>query len=206
MNLEQRTTALLELVDRYKARRCADLVEPAKAEARELRRAAIGEARRRVSTALAEERKRNAIEVGAVEAALATERRLSAQRHSVQLLAAAWGELRRRLHSRWLAPETRRQWIEAYLTRAQQAVPQAASGWRIEHHAAWSEAERSESAQWLEKKGLGQIEFVEAPDIAAGFRVVCGHNVLDATLDGLLADRAQLEGRLLHHLNQGDAA
>jgi hypothetical protein len=36
----------------------------------------------------------------------------------------------------------------------------------------------------------------------AGFRVVSGNNVLDATIDGLLADRTQLEGRLLHHLQQ----
>ncbi|HTN48013.1 MAG TPA: hypothetical protein VMK32_01130 [Burkholderiaceae bacterium] len=206
MNLEQRTTALLDLVERYKARRCAELFAPADAEARELRHAAISEARRRVSTAIAEERKRLAAEVGAVEAALATERRLAAQRHAMQLLAGAWGELRRKLCARWQAADTRRQWVEAHLGRALQAVPRHASGWRIEHHAAWSEAERTERAQWLRGQGLTRVEFAEAAGIDAGFRVVCGHNVLDATLDGLLADRAQLEGRLLHHLKEGEAA
>ena len=44
------------------------------------------------------------------------------------------------------------------------------------------------------------MQFEATPGIAAGFRVVSGHNVLDATLEGLVADRTQLEGRLLHHL------
>ena len=84
MRLEQRTTALLDLVEQYRSRRCADLLDPARAEARETVRAAIADARRRVSTAIAEERKRFDAEVGAVEAALATDRRLSAQRHAVR--------------------------------------------------------------------------------------------------------------------------
>ena len=204
MNLEKRTTALLDLVERYKARRCAELLEPAHAEAHEVVRTAIADARRRVATAIEEERKRYTAEVGAVEASLATERRLSAQRHAVRLLAAAWGDLRERLQARWTTADARRQWTQAYLTRALQAVPHDATGWRIEHHAAWTEAERAPWAQWLRQHGVSGLEFTEARDIAAGFRVVCGHNVLDATLDGLLADRAQLEGRLLHHLKQGE--
>jgi hypothetical protein len=86
MNLEQRTAALLELVGQYRARRFAELLEPAQAEARQVVRAALADARRRVHTAIVEERKRYAIEVGAVEAALATDRRLFQQRHAVLLL------------------------------------------------------------------------------------------------------------------------
>ena len=107
MNLEQRTAALLELVAQYRTRRFAELLEPAHAEARETRRAALAEARRRVHTAIVEERKRRALEVGAVEAALATDRRLSHQRHAVQLLDGAWRDLRARLVARWDAAPTR---------------------------------------------------------------------------------------------------
>jgi hypothetical protein len=32
--------------------------------------------------------------------------------------------------------------------------------------------------------------------------VRAGHNTLDATLEGLLADRKAIEGRLLHHLER----
>jgi hypothetical protein len=205
MNLQQRTSALLDLVEQYKTRRCAELLEPAQAEARATIRAALAEARRRVSTAIAEERKRRALEVGAVEAALATDRRLAAQRHAVQLLAGAWLDLRARLIARWTAAPTRARWIDAHLRRALQAVPPTA-GWRIEHHPLWGAAERAREHERLREGGVTEVRFVEATDIAAGFRIVGGHNVLDATIDGLLADRTQLEGRLLQHLQQEDRA
>ena len=201
MNLEQRTSALLDLVEQYKARRCAELIEPAQAEARATLRNALADARRRVSTAIAEERKRRALEVGAVEAALATDRRLSAQRHAVKLLAGAWRDLRKRLIARWAAGPTRNQWIEAHLQRGLRAVPPA-SGWRIEYQPLWDEDERMRQRERLQAGGVAEVSFVEAADIAAGFRIVGGHNVLDATLEGLLADRSQLEGRLLHYLEQ----
>jgi hypothetical protein len=200
MNLEQRTKALLALVEQYKARRFAELLEPVRVEAREALRSALADGRRRVSTAIAEERKRRTLEVGAVEAALATDRRLAAQRHAVHLLGGAWGDLRARLVARWAAAPTRTQWIESHLRRAARAVPTGTNGWRIEYHPAWSEPERMRQHELLRAQGVAPVQFDEDPGIAAGFRIVGGHNVLDATLEGLLADRTQLEGRLLHHL------
>ena len=205
MNLQQRTAALLDLVEQYKARRCAELLEPAQAEARATIRAALSEARRRVSTAIAEERKRRTLEVGAVEAALATDRRLAAQRHAVHLLTGAWRDLRTRLIAHWAAALTRAQWVDAHLQRALRAVPPA-TGWRIEYHPLWTEAERLHEHGRLQAGGVDEVRFVEAADIVAGFRIVGGHNVLDATIDGLLADRTQLEGRLLQHLQQDGRA
>lgn len=202
MDLEQRTASLLGLVDQYRTRRFAELLEPAHAEARQTVAAALAEARRRVHTAIVEERQRYAAEVGAVEAALATDRRLCHQRHSVQLLEAAWRDLRARLVARWEDAGTRAHWVRAYLERARHAVPCADGGWRIETHPAWSEAERADWSGQLRADGVTAVEFETTDTIAAGFRVISGNNVLDATLDGLLADRAQLEGRLLHHLQQ----
>ena len=202
MNLEQRTAALLELVEHYRVRRFAELLEPAQAEARQVVRAALAEARRRVHTAIVEERKRYAIEVGAVEAALATERRLSHQHHAVQLLNTAWHELRARLMARWAAAPTRSQWVRAYLRRALRSVPCAGGGWRIQTHPAWNDGERAHWVEQLRIDGVPQVGFEPGPAISAGFRVVSGNNILDATIEGLLADRAQLEGRLLHYLQQ----
>jgi hypothetical protein len=202
MNLEQRTAALLELVEQYRARRFAELLEPAEAEARQAVRAALAEARRRVHTAIVEERKRYVTEVGAVEAALATDRRLFQQRHAVQLLGKAWHDLRARLVARWDAAPTRALWVAAYLQRALRSVPCAGGGWRIQTHPAWNEGER---AHWLEQlriDGVTQVAFESDSAISAGFRVVSGNNILDATIEGLLADRAQLEGQLLHYLQQ----
>ena len=202
MNLEKRTVALLDLVEQYRARRFTDLLEPAQREARQTVRAALAEAHRRVHTAIVEERKRCALEVGAVEAALATDRRLSQQRHAVQLLNTAWRELRARLVAQWDAAPTRAQWIAAYLQRALRSVPCAAGGWRIVTHPAWTAAERSHWVEQLRIDGVAPVVFETSDAISAGFRVVSGNNVLDATVEGLLADRSQLEGRLLHHLQQ----
>jgi hypothetical protein len=205
MNLERRTAALLDLVEQYRARRFAELLEPARAEAHQAVHAALAEARRRVHTAIVEERKRYALEVGAVEAALATDRRLAHQRHAVRLLEVAWRELRARLVARWDAADTRAHWVRAYLKRALRAVPCSAEGWRIETHPAWTEAERTYWTGQLRIDGVAAARFELAPAISAGFRVVSGNNVLDATLEGLLADRAQLEGRLLHHLQRDES-
>jgi hypothetical protein len=41
--------------------------------------------------------------------------------------------------------------------------------------------------------------------IRAGVRIRAGHNLMDATLEGLLADREAIEGRLLHYLEGAPA-
>ncbi len=196
MNLEQRTAALLELVEQYRARRFAELLEPAQAEARQVVRAALAEARRRVHTAIVEERKRYATR---------GERGGSGAGHGPSPVPAAprgatprtrpGTNCARRLVARWDAAPTRAQWVRAYLQRALRSVPCASGGWRIQTHPAWTDGER---AHWLEQlriDGVAQVAFETAAAISAGFRVVSGNNILDATIEGLLADRTQLEGK-----------
>lgn len=200
MNLEQRTQALLDLVDGYRRRRGDELLTPAHADARATLRAALAEARRRVRTAIAEERRRWSAQVGAAEAALATDRRLAQQRHVMQLLTAAWATLRDRLRVQWHDADGRARWIDAHLKRALRAVPHA-GGWRIEHAPDFGADERTRCEAVLGPAGI-VARFEPVASIAAGFRVINGHNELDATLDGLLAERAALEGRLLHYLDE----
>jgi hypothetical protein len=195
MNLEQRTRALLALVEEYRGRRCAELIGPADAQAREIVRTALAEARRRVRTAIEEERQRVAAELGAAEAALATERRLVAQRRAMRLLTQASGRLRKALGARWRAPAARKRWVQAHLARAAQALP--AQAWEIHHAPDWLAAERDDAVHELAALGVTDVRCTHDASIVAGFRVQAGHNVLDATLDGLLADRAALEGQLL---------
>jgi len=204
MDLERRTQALLALVDDYRRRRGDELLTPARADARATVRSALAEARRRVRTAIAEERKRCSVQIGAAEAALATDRRLAAQRHAVHLLAAAWQSLRSRLLAQWRDAGGRARWIDTHLQRALQSVPHAGD-WRIEHAADLGADERARCETVLRAAGVGAT-FQPVPAIDAGFRVVNGHNELDATLEGLLADRAALEGRLLYYLDEPQAA
>jgi hypothetical protein len=202
MDLAQRTAALLDLIERYREERCAALLTPAAEESRAIIRNALADARRRVLTALKEERARAAAQIGAAEAAFATERRLASQRHATEVLARAWGTLRAQLIARWQDETARARWVTHHALRALDAVP-ATDGWRIDHAADWPAAEREALRALLAARGIDRLEFVADPAIVAGLRVSGGHNVLDATLDdGLLADRAALEGRLLHALEE----
>lgn len=195
LSLEQRTAALLALVEDYRARRCADLIDPARQQAREILRGARAEGRRRVHTTISEARQRLAAEVGAAQARLSTERRLAAQRRAVRVLQEAWTALRQALRARWADPAARGRWLEAHLERALRVLPR--SRWDVEIAAGLPATERDALAARLASAGIAEASWQERADIDGGLRIRAGSNVVDATIDGLLADRASLEGRLL---------
>ena len=60
-----------------------------------------------------------------------------------------------------------------------------------------SEIERAN--QWLKTHGIEDACFAADAKMSVGIRIVCDLNVLDASLEGLLADRTQIEGHLLHY-------
>jgi vacuolar-type H+-ATPase subunit E/Vma4 len=198
LTLAQRTAALLDLVDSYRAARSAQILEPAREQARALLRTARAEGRRRVRTAIAEARQRLAAEVGAAQARLATERRLTEQQRAVQVLQQAWSALDESLRRRWHDAPPRRLWCEAHLTRALEALPH--ERWRIECAADWPADERDAFTQRLREAGISDVAWQPRDDIAGGLRIRAGNNLVDATIEGLLADRAALEGRLLDAL------
>ncbi|MDZ7653855.1 MAG: hypothetical protein U5L03_15535 [Burkholderiaceae bacterium] len=204
MNLEQRTAALLAVVADYRAQRCAELLDPAHAQARALLTSALREARRRVRTAIGEERKRLAVAVAAAAAQLATERRLVTQRRAAERLALGWTALRAALQARWRDPATRQAWTEAHLARVHHVLQTAdrAAGWTLTGPVDWPHGEQARVVQALRAHGAATVQCATDPLLAAGFRVQAGHNVLDATLDGLLADRAAVQGRLLQLIEE----
>lgn len=204
LTLEQRTTALLALVEEFRARRCAELLEPAQQQARSLLRNARAEGRQRVHTTIGEARQRLASEVGAAQARLATDRRLAQQRHSVRVLQQAWAALREALRARWRDAGARGLWLDAHLSRALRALPK--DRWQVEFAAGWDEAERESFAARVAAAGITSASWQARDDIDGGVRIRAGNNVVDATIDGLLADRAALEGRLLDLLQEGSSA
>jgi hypothetical protein len=203
LSLEQRTAALLALVEQYRQARCAELLAPAREQSRCLLRHARSEGRRRVRTAIGEARQRLAAEIGATQARLATEQRLSEQRRAVQVLRQAWSALRDELLARWQETAARGRWIDAHLARALATLPR--ERWRIEFASGWPEAERGAFSARLAAAGIADASWQAREDIDAGVRIRAGNNVVDATIDGLLADRASLEGRLLDLLQDRTA-
>jgi hypothetical protein len=204
MNTDERMRALLALVDEHREARRAELLGKAREEARAAVVAASRQARSRVHDAIAAERKRYEAGVSAAEAQLHTRRRLAHQAREAAMVAAGWQRLRSALGARWADPDGRRRWAATLLERALGVLPRDA--WEVRHAPSWPEAERRELAARVAGRDGPAVAFVAEPSIAAGFRVRAGHNTLDATLDGLLADRKAIEGRLLHRLEQAAAS
>jgi hypothetical protein len=209
MNLEQRTAALLAVVEAYREERCAALLNPARAQARALMASALREARRRVRTAIGEERRRLATVLAAAEAQLATERRLTMQRRAATHLKHGWAALRTALQAQWDSAPARADWIASQLSRVrtvlrpmQDAARDDVDPWVLICPVGWAAAERERVAATLLLHGAPAVHMIDDPQLTAGFRVQAGHNVLDATLDGLLADRDAVQGRLLQLIEE----
>ena len=192
MNRELRASAMLATIEDFRRTRCHDLAAAARREARALRHEAHLAARAKVRTALEEERARLEREIAGRRARLQTERRLAEQRGVSALLAEAWPRLRAALEAAWAAPDSRLRWAAHHLALAGRLLP--AEHWRIRHAPGLDAAERSRLAQPLK---VGSIEWIEEPAVRAGLAIEADRNLLDATLEGLLADRSALESRLL---------
>ena len=201
MNMDERTRALLALVEEYRDSKSREIVDAARNEARTLVARALDLARTRVHEAIVDERRRYDAAVASAQARLHTRRRLAHQGREAVMLAEGWRLLPAALSARWRDAVGRRRWAETHLDRALQTLPHVP--WQIVHAPGWADDERLAMAGWVAARRGPELAFAADPAIAAGFRVRAGHNTLDATLEGLLADRRAIEGRLLHYLEAG---
>ena len=73
----------------------------------------------------------------------------------------------------------------------------AAEPWTIEHPAGWPGEDAAWIEQTMKQRGLPPPVLHEDTGITAGLRVRLGSACLDATIEGLLCNRREVEGRLL---------
>ncbi len=198
MTLESRMQALLDLVEVDRKRRCDAIMGDAQARAAEAIAAAHAEARGRMREAFEEERARSGARLAAAQARLATHRRLHEQRRAGDLLAAGWRKLPAALCDRWREPEMRRSWVATVIAEAHKLLPRGT--WRIAYATEWPDDERRALAMTLATSLGKPPEFVVADAARAGLQVSAGGNVIDGTLAGLTADRAEIGSRLLRAL------
>jgi hypothetical protein len=190
MSLAERTQALLDLVQADREASCAAIVGKATTQAAARVAAARADARRLVAEAFADERARVQAELDAAEADLQTRRRLHAQRRLDALLALAWQRLPHALSRRWADPALRRSWIAHAQAEARDLL--GGAPWTVQ---LGLDAPPDAPEAWL---GITPPpRFERDAGIRAGLRIVAGANVVDATLDGLLADRDDIGGRLV---------
>jgi hypothetical protein len=195
MRLQATERALLAVVEADRTKRVDAILDEADARARAILREAHERARREVRDAFLATRLRAEERLIALKARLATARRLNAQQRAMGILAAEWASLPDALLARWQRAETRRCWALHATRTALGRLPR--NGWCIVHPSDWPEAERVELATCLAGELDAAPRFVPEGAISAGLRIHAGQNVVDATFDGLLADREVIGARLL---------
>ncbi len=203
-DIQRPLRALLELVEAARSQQCEQLLGQARSRAEAVRRQAREQARTRLRQAFFDQRRQRAERVAAALARLATQRRLHQQQHTAALLALAWAQLPAELNALWLADDSRVSWVAGVLTQARQCL--AASDWILRHAPGWPAAERAAQLQGLAGLAVQAVQIEEDPRIGAGLRITAGGNVIDGTLAGLLAGRAEFEARLLRALELAPGA
>ena len=200
MTVEQRTQALLELVESDRSRQCGAILAEARARAAKLVAEARAESRARMREAFAEQRRRARDRVAAARAKLGTRRRLHDQQRAAALLDRGWQRLPDALRARWREDATRRAWVDAVVAAASRALPHVA--WRIAHDPGWPPDEQQAVGNRIATELGAAPSFVADTRIDAGLRIAAGGNVVDGTLGGLLADRAEVGAKLMRQLEQ----
>ena len=200
MSLDRQVRAMIRVAEEYRAERCSALLESAAGKAKRIMAQAQAAARNSLRAALTETREELDVALAEAETELVSLRRVDAQKRLAAALEACLPALQRALRGRWQSPSGRTAWVRQHLAVAIAVLPP--TGWRIHHPPSWPAAERDATHRWLRDAGIGEALFEADPGLEAGIRVRCGPNLLDATFDGLLADRDLINGRLLHYLQE----
>jgi hypothetical protein len=196
--IEQQARALLDLVDADRASKCAQILGEANSRAEALRAQARAEARARMRRAFEEQRLMRQQRIAAAQARLATHSRLHEQQRTAALLRLAWEQLPAELLALWRQPASRAAWVAHVLASARQRMP--SGPWRIAHAPDWPAAEQQALAQAVMEASGTAPRFDADVGVSAGLKIMADGNVIDGTLAGLLADRADFEARLLRQL------
>jgi hypothetical protein len=151
--------------------------------------------RQRVHTAVVEERQRRETALLDARHRIETSDRRKVQQQYRTFLHDAVPLLITELEARWREEESRRAWCEMVIGEAADRL--AGEPWIIEHPRGWPGADAGWLEHTMKKLGLPQPVLHEDAGITAGLRVCLDSACLDATIDGLMANRRDVEGRLL---------
>ncbi len=203
MSVSEQEQALLAVVEAYRSAECERLRTEAEKEAAGLLLEARREARRRVHRAAQRERERAAVRIRTARAELDTRRREHQQRLGWALLEVALGQLEQALLERWGQADTRRLWIEVALEWALARLP--AGPWTVRHPPGWPEAERTAFHRALASKSRDRgVGFQPDEAVRAGLIISSDRTSLDASVQGLFADRQAIEAELLALMADGE--
>lgn len=200
MNLEGREQALLALVDAYREEECRTLLDAARREAAALIGRAYQQERTRLHQRVLAERARARERIQAARAERDTRERTGGERANARILALAWPRIEAALGARWRNPVGRRAWVQEALAQARQLLPSGV--WTLRHAPDWPAEEWGALGTALAGELGTEPRFVADGSLSAGLAIEGAGATLDASLWGLLKDRARIEARLLALLQE----
>lgn len=193
--LDLQVESVLSALKRQQDGRCREIESDVGHRVEQLLTDSRRRMRQRVHTAVVEERRRRETALLDARHRIETSGRRKVQQQYRQFLDAAVPRLATALGERWRDVGARRSWCEMVIGEAADRL--AGDPWTIEHPRDW----RGEDTAWLEQtmksRNLPRPVLHENPAITAGLRVRLDSACLDATTEGLMANRRETEGRLL---------
>lgn len=195
MKLEAREQALLQLVDDYRERSCRRILGDAEQRARTLLAQVYAKERAALHERVGTERARAQALIDAARAERSTRHRRLREQRDQSVLAALWPALRHVLADDWADSRRRQAWVQAAFERALRRLPRGA--WVVRHAEGWPDAERlAQLEQVAAEIGIMPSTRADA-SLSAGLVIMSGGAALDASLEGLMSDRARVEARAL---------
>jgi HPt (histidine-containing phosphotransfer) domain-containing protein len=191
--------ALLQELEQQTAEECRTVIATAQREADTLVTRARSSARRRAHEVIEALRNEGIRRLARAKAKVETEARQRAQQCALEVIQRAWPLLAEALAERWRDPATRLVWTDGVARCGRDQLNAAA--WIVEHSADWSDDEKR---NFRNSHGAGgdAVTFVANSELAAGIKISADEATLDATSQGLLADRSAVAALLLAEIGQ----
>ena len=193
--LDMQVDAMLQRVSQHRDGRVREIEASTASQTRAIVHGARAEARDSLHQAIVHERARIAQGLQQAEARAELEARGRAQQQTRTLLAHMWEHIADALEQRWRADSTRSAWIAAAVENAGTLL--GGRSWRIEHAAGVSATDRRRSEELGRARGAREIEWQREPQMRAGLRISAPGACLDATIEGLLVQRVDVEAAFL---------
>jgi F0F1-type ATP synthase delta subunit len=192
---------LLAIVVENREKRCAQVRDRAREEANAIIRQAHERSRAHMHKHITALREKYRLRLSSAIARNQTRLRQQHQKVDRTILDIAWPLLRAALIALWEDPPARGQWLQAAMASAAERLRQTAA--RVEHPSGLSQDEIAELKQQY-ADSFGSVPIFQArDDIEAGLRIRADGTVIDATLEGLLQQRASIEAMIIARVKRG---
>lgn len=202
--LEDQAQVMIDELREHANARCKEIQDAAQREAQGLVRDAWRTARGRLRQAVQAERDRRTYALAKASAQLDTTARERAQARVSVLLTESRNVMVEELQRLWRDERTRRAWCDNLIAQGIDSLGRG--GWVVEHPADMAPQEIVVPANDAEGRSGNEPILRARDDIAAGLRIRTPGACLDGTIEGLLADRGNIEGRLLAEVGRSCAA